>query len=120
MPVASGGLTDVWKGDLGDVRVAIKAFRIYPEQNLKDAKEVSNQPNVWVPSPTRGLQILWKRVPVWTRLSHPNILPFRGVNMTLFQLSLVYDWGQNGNITQYVAKHPHASRLSLVRKLLSP
>lgn len=42
--VASGGFTDVWRGDLGDLRVAIKAFRIYPAQNLKEAKEVSIQP----------------------------------------------------------------------------
>lgn len=41
MAVASGGLTDVWRGGLGDVRVAIKAFRIYPAHNLKQAKEVS-------------------------------------------------------------------------------
>ena len=39
--VASGGFTDIWRGDLGDLRVAIKAFRIYPAQNLKEAKEVS-------------------------------------------------------------------------------
>jgi len=83
----------VWRGDLGELRVAIKAFRIYPAQNLREAKE-----------------ILWKRIPVWMRLYHPNILPFRGVNMTLFQLSLVYDWGYNGNITQYVASHPSAPR----------
>jgi hypothetical protein len=44
MAVASGGLTDVWRGDLSDLRVAIKAFRIYPLQNLKEAKEVSNRP----------------------------------------------------------------------------
>ena len=41
MAVASGGLTDVWRGKLGDIRVAIKAFRIYPAHNLKQAKEVS-------------------------------------------------------------------------------
>jgi len=55
---------------------------------------------------------------MWRRLSHENILSFRGVNMTLFQLALVYDWGQNGNITQYLASNPGASRLSLVRNLL--
>lgn len=38
--VASGGLTDIWKGGLGRTQVAIKAFRIYPAQNLKEAKEV--------------------------------------------------------------------------------
>lgn len=41
--VASGGFTDVWRGDLGELRVAIKVFRIYPAQNLRDAKEVRNQ-----------------------------------------------------------------------------
>ena len=50
MAVASGGLTDIWRGDLGDSLVAIKAFRIYPAQNLKEAKEVSEQPTVWVRS----------------------------------------------------------------------
>ena len=55
---------------------------------------------------------------MWMRLSHPNVLQFRGVNMTLFQLSLVYDWGQNGNITQYVSSHARVSRPSLVRRLL--
>ncbi|KAF9789416.1 kinase-like domain-containing protein [Thelephora terrestris] len=95
--VASGGFTDIWRGDLGGDRVAIKAFRIYPAQNLKEAKDV-----------------LWKRVPVWMRLSHPNILQFRGVNMTLFQLSLVYDWGIHGNITQYIAANPRASRPPLL------
>ena len=41
--VASGGLTDVWRGEYGGTPVAIKAFRIYPAQNLKEAKEVRIQ-----------------------------------------------------------------------------
>ena len=114
--VASGGFTDIWRGNLGDLRVAIKAFQIYPAQNLKEAKEVSMQPAREARS-QKKTQILWKRVPVWMRLSHPNILQFRGVNMTLFQLSLVYDWGHcNGNIMQYITSHPLAHRASLVRK----
>ena len=55
---------------------------------------------------------------MWRKLSHENILPFRGVNMTLFQLALVYDWGQNGNISQFIASHPGASRPNLARKAL--
>ena len=38
--MASGGFTDIWRGDLNGLQVAIKAFRIYPAQNLKEAKEV--------------------------------------------------------------------------------
>ena len=45
--VASGGLTDVWRGEYNGEQVAIKAFRIYPAQNLKEAKEVRIQ-LVWV------------------------------------------------------------------------
>ena len=39
--VASGGLTDIWRGNLDHTQVAIKAFRIYPPQNLREAKMVS-------------------------------------------------------------------------------
>ena len=42
--VASGGLADIWRGEYYGSPVAIKAFRIYPAQNLKEAKEVSIQP----------------------------------------------------------------------------
>jgi hypothetical protein len=41
--VASGGLTDVWRGEYRNQQVAIKAFRIYPAQNLKETKEVRTQ-----------------------------------------------------------------------------
>ena len=40
---ASGGLTDVWRGEYNGMQVAIKAFRTYPAQNLKEAKEVRIQ-----------------------------------------------------------------------------
>lgn len=58
---------------------------------------------------------MWKRVPVLRRLSHPHVLPFRGVNMTLYQLALVYDRGDNSNIVEYIASHPDVSRTALVR-----
>jgi len=55
---------------------------------------------------------------MWMRLTHENILPFCGLDMTLFRLALVYDWASNGNIFHYIASHPHAPRASLVRNLL--
>ena len=95
--VASGGATDIWRGILNNKPVAFKAFRIYPPQDLQEAKK-----------------ILWKLVPIWKRLAHENILPFRGVDMSIFQLALVYDWGHDGNIMQYLESHPNVSRPKLV------
>ena len=42
--VAPGELTDIWRGEYYRSPVAIKAFRICPAQNLREAKEVSTQP----------------------------------------------------------------------------
>ena len=41
--VASGGLTDIWRGKYRGTLVAIKAFRIHPSQDLKEAKKVHIQ-----------------------------------------------------------------------------
>ena len=98
--VASGGTTDIWRGVLAGGRVSLKAFRIFPPQDLQEAKK-----------------ILWKSVPIWKRLNHENVLPFHGVDMSTFQLALVYDWGHNGNIMQYLDSHPGTSRPRLVRVL---
>ena len=81
--------------------MALKAFRIYPAQELSEAKK-----------------ILWKQAPIWKRLRHENVLPFYGIDTSVFQLALVYEWGQNGNITQFLESNPHASRSKLVTPLL--
>ena len=52
---------------------------------------------------------------MWKRFTHPNIIAFRGVNTTLFQLALVYDWAGNGDIMQYTMSYPDAPRSTLVR-----
>ena len=38
--VASGGFSDIWRGDLNDVQVAMKAFRLRA-QGLEAAKKVT-------------------------------------------------------------------------------
>ena len=65
-------------------------------------------------------QILWKLVPMWTKLRHQNIAAFRGVVVETdrFRLALVYDWEENGNIVQYTASHPEVPRLPLVPDFL--
>jgi len=40
----SGGMGDIWRGTGRGEQVAIKAFRIYPAENLKAAKQVPITP----------------------------------------------------------------------------
>ena len=65
-----------------------------------------------------ALQALWKLVPMWKKFTHPSIASFRGVATTPFRLALVYDWGEDGNIMQYMESNPEAPRLTLVLILL--
>ena len=95
--MATGGTTDIWRGTLIGKQVAFKAFRIYALQDLQEAKG-----------------ILWKLVPIWKRLIHENVLPFHGVDTSIFELALVYDWSDNGNIIQYLESYPDVSRPKLV------
>jgi len=57
---------------------------------------------------------MWRLAPRWKKLTHTNITPFRGVNTELFRLALVYDWGENDNIIQYLKSYPETCRLTLV------
>ena len=42
VPFASGGYSDVWRGLYKGEDVAIKAFRVYPADNIKQLTKVSN------------------------------------------------------------------------------
>lgn len=42
--VASGGFTDTWRGRHRAKNVALKAFRTYPIQDLKEAEKVRHNP----------------------------------------------------------------------------
>ena len=40
VPVTSGGLRDIWRGEYDGKQVAIEAFRICPDENLREARKV--------------------------------------------------------------------------------
>jgi len=60
---------------------------------------------------------LWEGVVIWKRLSHKHVLPFYGVDMVNFQLALVYDWADSGNIIQYLESNPNVSRTRLLHEV---
>ena len=49
---------------------------------------------------------------MWKRLTHPNILPLRGV--TIAPLQLISDWMSGGDLPGYIENNPNADRLGLV------
>ena len=51
---------------------------------------------------------------MWSTFRHPNVLPLLGVNMTGPRYAMVSEWMVNGNINEFVEKHPEADRLGLV------
>ena len=63
------------------------------------------------------LQRLFKEIVLWRRLSHPNILPVFGVAPKLFPFCIITEWMENGNIMDFVSKHPNVNRLRLVRPI---
>ena len=48
----------------------------------------------------------------WKYLTHPKIVPLLGV--TINPPQLVSDWMYGGDLTEYIASHADADRLSLV------
>jgi len=61
---------------------------------------------------SKGAQRFIQEAVMWRHLKHPNIVPLRGVATALPQF--VSEWMDNGTLTEYVKKHPGASRLGLV------
>ena len=116
---ASGGCTDEWRGVLNDKMVAIKVYRMSENGTLFKKKiEKVSKCLIMKLTHEQKFQLLCENVPMWSRLSHENILPFRGVySGELFDFSLVYDWGEKGNIIQYLSSDPTQVRPPLVCKL---
>lgn len=53
---------------------------------------------------------------IWISLSHENVVPLRGYQWLdpVVPLLVVFDWYSNGNITQYLVKHPEVCKYDLV------
>ncbi|KAH8110507.1 kinase-like domain-containing protein, partial [Phellopilus nigrolimitatus] len=97
-----GGYGDVFRSSynhnvLGRVNVAIKRVRFYIDSNQDIARVVARE------------------VKVWSRLEHPNILPFLGfiVEESGFS-SLVSEWMDNGTVSIYIKNHPKCNLMRII------
>ena len=129
---ALGGAADVWKGRYCGKLVAIKSLRICcpqgngegnagngirnVDQGVRRLKQVRSLiPLLSQPGRlTSTRQKFCHEAVIWKRLSHPNLLPFLGVNETLFTLAMISEWMEHGTILQFVKQHKTTNRLKLV------
>ncbi|CEL57197.1 Calmodulin-binding receptor-like cytoplasmic kinase 1 OS=Arabidopsis thaliana GN=CRCK1 PE=1 SV=1 [Rhizoctonia solani AG-1 IB] len=96
-PVASGGLGDVFCGQLVDgTPVAIKTIRVYGgdshgKYNKRAAREIHT----------------------WSKFSHPNIVKLLGLAVYRDCLAMVSPWASNGDLRRYLYRHQSADRCRL-------
>ncbi|KAL0066403.1 Rho guanine nucleotide exchange factor [Marasmius tenuissimus] len=91
-PVEYGGFADIWKGRIGDVKVAVKVVRHRLDSQKHD----------------RMIKAFTREAMIWRNLNHPNILPFTGMywfNEAQGQLCLVSPWMENGNLLQFLTNN---------------
>jgi len=62
--------------------------------------------------------MVYREALVWKRLTHPNIVPFRGVIPS--PLQIISEWMPGGDVTTYIRLKPHAKRVPLVSPRLPP
>lgn len=58
------------------------------------------------------LKLLCEEAIIWKHLSHPNIVPFKGV--TLDPPQLVSEWIPGGELREYIKENPSANLINLV------
>ena len=51
---------------------------------------------------------------MWGTLYHPNVLPLLGVTMSKNEFTMVSEWMENGNITEFVEAHTDVNPFRLV------
>ena len=66
-----------------------------------------------------GVQRFCKEVIVWRHLPCPYVLRFNGVFYHNGAPAIVTPWMENGNINEYLEKHPEANQFRLVRLAIS-
>ena len=115
-PLYYGGFSEVWKGQHEGREVAVKVLRVCPTSGPDKVMRVSYQCHY--PKMCRQIdcenQRFCKEVLTWRALCHPNVLPLLGVTMGE-RFTMVSEWMENGNVTEFIRANRDVNRLKLVR-----
>ncbi|KAG8896412.1 hypothetical protein FRC01_011834, partial [Tulasnella sp. 417] len=108
-----GGFSDVWQCDakISDGRVitaAVKKFRAVRIARDADPGTVTN----------KLLKRLTKELDIWMALQHPHITPLLGFVLE-DDLCIISPWYTNGNVADYIVRHPEADKIRIVSDVAS-
>ena len=112
-----GRFGEIYKGRSCNQAICLKIIKVNPKTQIKHILKVSLF-NAFNNRKCPTSQTFFKEALLWGHLSHPNILPFYGIyhlKDTQGRISFVSPWMENGNVTEYLKRHPLANRLLLVR-----
>ena len=113
----SGHFGEIYKGRSRNQAICLKIIKVNRRTQIKHLLKVSLF-DAFNNRKCLTSQAFFKEALLWGHLSHPNILPFYGiyhVEDTYGRISFVSPWMENGNVTEYLKRHPLANRLLLVR-----
>ncbi|KAG6915960.1 hypothetical protein DXG01_009095 [Tephrocybe rancida] len=101
-PVNSGAFGDIYKVSVGGAVLCLKMTRANKELVAQMAKTFRQE----------GI--------IWSRLAHPNILPFYGLCVFNSRITLVAPWAENGNIRDFLKrqKSDYPNRILLANILV--
>ncbi|KAF9450874.1 kinase-like protein [Macrolepiota fuliginosa MF-IS2] len=99
-PLAGGGFADIYKVSYKKEIMCVKVFRLFKKEDQ-----------------TQALVDSVKEMLLWANASHDNVLPFYGIyrDEAAGRPCLVSPWMENGNLHEYLKRHPDAPRALLVQ-----
>ena len=112
-----GGYADVNEGKYMGFPVAIKRLRI--KEGDSDNIFKVHSINLAYCCHSFFVQRLCRETIAWKYLSHPNILPLKGIYVSVdpTRFCILSEWMPNGNVMEYTRLNPEANRLRLVSHL---
>lgn len=99
-PVTNGHFGEIYKGSFRRRLVCLKVVKMYEKSD---------------PAPL--YKAFSREAVLWGQLAHPNVLPFYGIYRlgdTRNRIGLVSPWLENGNVEEFLEKHPDADRRLLI------
>ena len=117
LPVDSGRFGEIYKGRSRNQAICLKVIKVNHKPQIKLLLKVSLF-GAFNSCKCLTSQAVFKEALLWGHLSHPNILPFYGIyhlKDAHGRISFISPWMENGNITEYLLRHPLADRLLLAR-----